>query len=160
MTEYAISPAWRRNDPDLQSDAIRFWQTENILPPEVRPEARAKELCAVAHRGGETAGVATATVDDIPFLRSRIAMFRCAVGSAHQHGHLATQLTVYARTLLEQWSLEHPEENVRGMGLILDANLGEKGRLPVWTASGLTLVGYTQQGRQVRVAWFPHARVD
>lgn len=36
-------------------------------------------------------------------------------------------------------------------------------RQPVWQApdiNGLALIGYTPTGRQIRVSWFEHARLD
>jgi hypothetical protein len=38
----------------------------------------------------------------------------------------------------------------------------EKQREPVWPEYGLNLnlAGYSGQGEQIRVSWFPHARVE
>ena len=41
--------------------------------------------------------------------------------------------------------------------------LDEFSKRPVWEAPGmmgLVLVGYTQRGRQIRISWFEHARLD
>jgi hypothetical protein len=160
MAEYAISPAWRLNDQNIERQAIQFWRTLNILPRGVEPEARAKELCAIAHRGVEVAGVSTVSIEELRFLRSRFAMFRCAVAPPHRLSHVAYELTVFSRALLERWSLEHPEEPVKGMGLIIEAEIGKRAQQPLWPVTGLTLVGFTPQGLQIRVAWFPHARLD
>ena len=160
MAEFTITPAWRRDAETIERQAIQFWKSLSILPPGVDPAARAKELIAIAHHGNEFAGVATATLDELPFLRARFAMFRCAVAPQFRGSRLASELTIYAKPLLEQWSREHAEERVQGMAVVLEANLGDKSKKPVWPASGLTLVGYSAQGLQVRVAWFEHARVD
>jgi hypothetical protein len=62
--------------------------------------------------------------------------------------------------VLEPWSAAHPEERVAGIATILvSPNYAEKQKRPVWEP-GLTLIGYTPQGQQIRVAWFDHARVD
>ena len=160
MTDYAISWAWRRNDAMFEKDAIDFWRRTKILPAGISPEARAKELCAVAYEGETLVGVATTSLEDLPLLRARFAMFRCAVSPEHRRSHLANDLTVFTRPLIEQWSLEHPEERVKGMGLVLEADLGDKGRQPLWPTTGLNLVGYSAHNKQLRVAWFAHARVD
>ena len=66
-----------------------------------------------------------------------------------------------SRNVLERWSLEAPQEQVQGVAAVIQAaNIEEMKRLPKWPRSGLDLVGYTQDGQQIRVAWFDHARLD
>lgn len=160
MAGYAISSAWRSNYAKFEKDAIDFWRRMKILPAAVSPEARAKELCAVAYDGDTLVGVATAALEELPLLRARFAMFRCAVAPEHRRSHLAYDLTTFTRPLLEKWSLEHPEERVQGMGLIVEGELGDRARRPLWPVTGLNLAGYNAQNKQLRVAWFAHARVD
>jgi hypothetical protein len=153
--------AWRRNDPELERDVVGFWRRLGILPPDVVPEARAKELCSLTYVDGEVAAVSTATLEVLPHLRARFAMVRIAVAPEHRRRHFAVSLIVAAKGLLEQWSLENPQENVKGVAAFIQAaNIEELKRLPVWPRSGLSLVGYTTDGQQIRVAWFEHARLD
>ena len=157
--EYTITPVWRSNDQNIERQAIQFWQSQQILPPGVSAEGRAKELCAVAHRNGELAGVATASIDELAPLRARFAMFRCSVALQHRRSHVGYDLLLFSRRLLEEWARAHPEENVKGMGIVLEAQIGDHAAEPVWPQTGLTIVGYAPNGRQIRVAWFAHARV-
>ena len=47
-----------------------------------------------------------------------------------------------------------------GMGcLVQGVELSAKKAQPIWPISGLRLVGYSDQGDQIRVVWFKHARV-
>ena len=63
--------------------------------------------------------------------------------------------------MLERWSLEAPQEKVQGVAAVIQAdNFEEMKRRPKWPGSGLNLVGYTEEGQQIRVAWFDHARLD
>jgi hypothetical protein len=156
-----IRPAWRREDPELERDVIAFWRQLEILPPGVAPEARAKELCCLGYVGGEVVAVSTAVIEVLPFLRARFALLRIAVNPAHRRRHLAVEIAKASRNVLEQWSLEAPQEKVQGMAAVIQAaTLDELKRLPQWPRSGLNLVGYTQDGQQIRVAWFDHARLD
>ena len=74
--------------------------------------------------------------------------------------HFSTALSVFTRDLIEQWSAEHPEEGVLGLAAIIESQaLRQRQRDPVWANTGLNLVAFTSKGKQLRVAWFRHARV-
>jgi len=158
MSDYVVSPVWRLNDEKSEREAIEFWDRMKILPPGIDPASRAKELLLVARRGGELVGVATASIDDLPMVKSRFAMFRCSVAPEHRRSGIGQEMLVRAKPLLEQWSLEHPEKQVKGMGAVLEAQV-TRANEPVWPLTGLTLVGYAPHGQQIRIAWFAHARV-
>lgn len=156
-----IRPAWRREDAELERDVVALWRRLGILPSGVSPEARAKQLCCLSYVDGQAAAVSTATIEMLPFLKSRFAMVRVAVDPAHRRKHLAQQILKSSLQLLEQWSLENPQEKVKGAGAFIQAaNLDELNRLPVWPTSRLSLAGYTVDGEQVRIRWFEHARLD
>jgi hypothetical protein len=158
MPDLEIVSAWRLNNENIERQAIEFWNSLKILPAGVDAGARAKELVAVAHLNGAVAGVATASIEDLAFVRSRFAMFRCAVAPEHRRSRIAAELTVYSKNLLERWSLEHPDQDVKGMGILLEAQI-DRASEPVWQRSGLTLAGFSPRGQQIRLAWFSHARI-
>jgi hypothetical protein len=158
MPDLEIVSAWRLNNENIERQAIQFWNSLKILPPGVDAAGRAKELVAVARLNAELAGVATAAIEEVPMVRSRFAMFRCSVAPEHRRSRIAAELIVYSKRVLEEWSLEHPEENVKGMGIILEAQI-DRANEPLWARSGLTLAGFTPRGQQIRLAWFAHARI-
>ena len=158
---FDFRPAWQLDDPSIGRDAIAFWNRVGILPPGVRPEDRVGELVAVAYRNRAVIGVATAQLTHIKTLHGRFAAYRCAVDPAHRRQGLALALTIYARDLLEQWSLEHPEEKVLGLAAVVEnPDLAVRLREPVWPTLRLNLAHFLPDGRQLRVAWFAHARVE
>lgn len=155
-----LRPAWRLGDDAIERDAIDFWNRMAILPADVTPEDRARELAAAAYRDGRLVGVATAVVGPVEQLRGNFAFFRCAVDPDERRSLASTALTVFARDLIEQWSADRPEENVLGLAsVIVSSALRQRQRDPVWENTRLNLVGFTPDGRQLRVAWFAHARV-
>lgn len=158
---YQLRPAWRLADSAIERDAIAFWDRLAILPAGVRPGERARELVAVAYQGDRLVGVTTAAPGRIEALRGRFAMLRGAVDPAHRRSRLGFDLLLFSRELLERWSHEHPEEKLLGLGAVIESpDLAERARQPFWPQTRLGLVGYTPEGRQIRVVWFAHARLD
>jgi hypothetical protein len=159
--EIEIRAAWRRDDPEIEADAIAFWKRLGLLPPDTSPEVRAKELIAAAYRGGRLIAVSTATIEWFDHLRARFAVLRGATDPEHRRGRAQLALAVPSRELLERWALDHPEERLAGGIAFVDTSeWGDFAKLPVWPESGLTYIGNASDGRQVRVAWFDHYRLD
>jgi hypothetical protein len=158
---FDLRPAWRRDDAVIEADAIAFWRRLAILPAGVVPEQRAKELAAAAYEDGRLVGVMTAVPTRIDFLRARLAMVRGAVDPEHRRSRAAFALLVYTRHLLERWSGDHPDERLAGVGAIVEsADLAGREKEPFWPMSRMGLVGYTPEGRQIRVSWFEDFRLD
>ena len=156
-----IRPAWRRDDAAIEADAIAFWKRLKLLPPGESGEKRAKELIAAAYRGDQLIAVSTATIEWFEHLRARFAVLRGATDPEHRRARAQLALAVPSRELLERWALDHPEERLAGgIAFVETAEWGEFARLPVWPESELTFIGHTTDGRQVRVAWFDHYRLD
>jgi len=159
--EIEIRPAWRLDDAAVEADAIAFWTRLNLLPPGISPEARAKELIAAAYKDGRLIAVATATIEYFPHLRARFAVLRGATDPEHRRSRAQLALAVPSRRILERWAIDHPQEKLAGgLAFIDPAEWGDFARLPVWPESELGFIGFANDGRQVRVAWFDHYRLD
>jgi hypothetical protein len=161
MSEPIIKTAWRRNDPQLEADAKDYWARNALVPAEHR-DGRAKELVAVGYRDGKVVAVTTAELVMLPGLRARFAMGRVSVDPDERRGTLGARLGGYMRRTIEAWSLENPQEDVKGFGgIITAAEFGEKQRQPVWNDWGvdIAVAGYLPSGEQLRIGWFAHARV-
>lgn len=158
---YDLRPAWRLADPRIEADAIDFWTRLAILPPGVTPEERARELAAVGYKDGRLVGIVTAVPGRLEQVRARVAMIRGAVDPEHRRSRLAFALTLGARALLEQWSKDHPEEKLAGLGAVVESpDLLARAKEPFWPTTRFGLIGYTPEGRQLRVSWFEHYRLD
>ncbi|MGH7023794.1 MAG: hypothetical protein ACREEB_09410 [Caulobacteraceae bacterium] len=154
---------WRARDQAVEADAKELWRQLSVLPEGVDPDLRAEEILSLAYVDDTLAAVSTAFIREIEFLKARFAMLRCIVAPAWRHHNIARVITGHSKGVLEAWSQAHPEERVMGMaGVVQNAEILRNpniGGLPIWPTSGLTLVGYTPKGEQIRVAWFEHARV-
>lgn len=158
---YDLQPAWRRDDSRIEADAIEFWRRLDILPANVSPEDRARELAAVAYKDGRLVAVTTLQLARLEQVRARLAMLRAATDPEHRRSHVSQALTIYTRELIERWAIEHPEERVGGMGAIIEsANLRGREKEPVWPTTRLALIGHMADGRQIRLYWFADFRLD
>jgi hypothetical protein len=158
---FELRPAWRREDRQAEADAIAFWTRLGLLPSHATSEDRARELVAVAYRDGRVAGVVTAEVGILPQVRARLAMVRGAVDPELRRSQIGFALLLAARRILEAWSAEHPDEGLAGIGGIVESrDLMAAQSQPYWPVSRFGLIGFTPDGRQIRVSWFDHARVE
>lgn len=160
--EFAVRIAWRRDDSGIEADAIELWTRLGILPPGVTPEARAKQLVAAAYRGDRLAAVATAVPERVDFLRARMLVLRGMTDPDFRRSNAQVALALAVKKVLEEWAAAHREEGVAGViGFVEPGGIwGELGRMPVAPPWPLTLIAYTHDGHQVRVAWFDHFRFD
>ena len=160
IEEVILLPAWQRKDAKIEADAIALWQRLGVLPATVESEERAKELCSAAYLDGTLVGVSTVTLDMLPQLRCRFGFFRCLVDPTHRQKQIGRRLAVHSREVLCAWSKDHPEAEIAGMAAVIETkDLGGFEKEPFWPASGLTLIGYTPKGQQLRVTWFEHIRL-
>ena len=164
VSDIRFVDVWQRDDAKVLAAVIAFWTRLKALPPGIAPEQRVKELCTVAYLESELIGVSTMVLDMLPQLRARFGFFRCLVAPDYRRQGLAYRLGVHCRNLWAEWSKRHPEEKVLGMATIVESPaLDEFSRAPVWKLpglNGLALIGYTAKGRQIRVSWFEHSRLD
>jgi hypothetical protein len=162
MSEIKWAVAWRRDDWKLGADAKAFWGKLGLVSPEER-DRRVTELCSMAYADDQLVGVSTVQLQAYPQLRCRLAFYRCAVDPDFRRHELATLLTLRTLITMEGWSAEHPEEQLQGIAAIIQApELMPKGKFPEWPDYNvqLNLVGYSQRGEQVRVAWFRHSALE
>jgi hypothetical protein len=158
---FELRPAWRRDDAKIEADAVAFWKRLGILPADVSPQQRAKELIAVVYKDDQVVGVHTATLERVAQVRARFAMLRSAVDPEHRRTHVSMALTLYSRALLERWSRDNPQERLAGLAAIVESQqLAERGKQPYWPQTGFILAGFLKDGRQLRLSWFEDFRID
>lgn len=160
MSEIKFRAAWRKNDSELERDATEFWQTrQRVLPRNVDPRERARQLCAIAYREGVPVGVSTATIEFIKQFRVNMAVYRCAVARQFAHQPLSWRITDFSREVLERWSLENPDEKVMGLMAVMQSRELVTRYPQVFGVVNMTFTGFTPAGFPIRVAWFKHATI-
>ncbi|MGV8995923.1 MAG: hypothetical protein ACOH12_03135 [Parvibaculaceae bacterium] len=150
-------PAWKKNDPKLEEDAINLWAQLKALTPDTKPEERAKSLAVVAYDGDEVAALSTLEVQYFEQLRQKFAFVRVLVAPSSRMQQMSTNMMRQTRAVIEAYALEQPEEQIAGMGAVFQHK--GMGRTPIGAGGRTVLVGYTKRGYQLRVAWFDHFMV-
>lgn len=161
LGDVEFRPAWRRDDPRIEADAIAFWKRMQILPADASPEQRARELVLAVYADGRIVAVVTAELGLFAQVRARLAMLRGAVDPALRRSYVGFAMMLKAREILETSSAENPHERLAGLGGIIETpELVAREKQPFWPISGFGVVGFMPDGRQVRVSWFRNFRLD
>jgi hypothetical protein len=151
-----FASAWQGNDPKFEADAVAMWKELRVLPPDVVPEQRAKELVSLAYVGERLVGITTAQIQFYQPVRQKFAFIRILMRPEVEKAGISVPLTIACRETLREWSAAHPEAGVAGYAAIVTAaGYGAKPVLP----AGLVLAGYTPQGQQIRLYWWDHFRL-
>ena len=132
-----------------------------MLPPDVTPESRAKQLVAAAYRGDRIVALCSAVIEHINFLRAKFLVLRSMTDPEFQRSHAQIALALPVKAELEAWAAAHQEEKIAGViGFVAPGAWGDFARLPVAPLWAWPLVAYTHDGQQVRAVWFDDFRFE
>ncbi len=160
MTELEIRTAWKRENADLEREAISFWENVVQLPGAADLKERAKELLAVAFADNVLVGISTAEIMRIDQIRHDFAFHRIAIAPEFRRQELMRRLVRANYSILAAWSLTNPEAKLAGLATVFEAaEINAVKRPPITEAPGLVLVGFNQNSQQVRIRWFDHTLV-
>lgn len=133
------------------------------------PGTCAPEPCILAYDGEQLVAASCVRLTTLPAVRRRVGMFSALMAPSHRSFEALSSLARFTFAHLEAWSAEHPEAALMGMAAVTPTWGGtgvEASDLPAWpmrlgypATSGLTVIGHTRAGHQLRLAWFDHARL-
>ena len=149
--------AWRKNDPKLEAEAKQIWETTGILPDGESPDDRAKEIALIGYQDDKLAAVSTLKVRPFDYLRQNFAFARETVLPEFRKQEIGRELVRATFKMIQEYAKEHPEEKIAGLATIF--MVPGIGTNPIGRETKLTLIGYTPENEQIRVAWFDHFEV-
>jgi hypothetical protein len=156
---YTVEPY--RGDPETTDEILAIWARERAVLPEEEARRRVHEALNVVkdHDAGVVA-VSTAYLRRNPQLDMNLWYFRTFVSSPHRNTHVATQLTIHNRDLLERRFLSGEDTRAGGVCFELQ-NRGMRKYLntAIWQPVDFIFIGENEDGVPVRVHYFPGARV-
>lgn len=161
MSDIIFEPAWRLDDPQIAADAIALWESLGAMPADTDPADRISEVVVCAYDGDQLAGIITTIIDLHRPTRRKFAFYRTLVSPDSRRQGLMHQLSVQAHAILLAWALEHPDENLAGLGAVRQQSFLNDPRRgsPISPGLGSVLVGYTPMGHPIRLKWFERIRV-
>ncbi len=161
-TKLDLRIVWQADDPSVTPDVVTLWSELGAVFPKDRAD-RLKELVAVAYDGGKILGACTARSINYKVLRTHVFYFRPTISPGPQHGDILIGLLSAAKAALQPWVQAHPGERAKGILVMFDTDAFDAlYSEPVLRRQDVELVltGCTDGGRQTRVQWFDHARLE
>src|SRR3954447_18046977 len=155
---YRVEPY--SGDPEITAAILAMWTRERAVQPADEAKRRVHEaLNVVLDREDGVVAVSTAFVKRNAQLDLNLWYFRTFVSSPHRNTHIATQLTMHNRDLLEERFLSGEDTRAAGVAFELE-NPGMRKYInsAIWQPVDFIYVGDNDRGVPVRVHYFPGPR--
>jgi hypothetical protein len=146
--------------PEVANAILAMWAREQAVRPAEEAKRRVQEaLNVVIDRDDGVVAVSTAFIQRNAQLDLNLWYFRTFVSSPHRNTHIATQLTMHNRDLLEQRFLSGDDTRAAGVAFELE-NKGMRKYInsAIWQPVDFIYIGDNDRGVPVRVHYFPGAR--
>jgi hypothetical protein len=162
MGSIEVRTVWQADDPAVARDVESLWEQCAAVFPKDRAD-RLREIVAAAYVDGTIAGACTARAIDYKVLRAQVLHIRPAILRGAQHDEVLLQLLSAAKNTLQPWAGARASDRLKGILVIFDSDAYE-GLYPEPIIRRqdieLVLTGCTDEGRQIRIAWFDDARLE
>ena len=148
-------------DTETANQILALWEREGAVRPDAEARRRVHEaLNVVIDRDEGVIALSTAYVRRNSQLDLDLWYFRTFVAAEHRNTHIATQLTMHNRDLLEQRFLNGEDTQAAGVAFELE-NQGMRKYIntAIWQPVDFIYIGDTDRGVPIRVHYFPGARV-
>ncbi len=161
MAGFSFHPTWGTGvGAEEQQNLTDFWLSQGALNSPEQASQRIEQVVLYARTAeGQVAGVGTAFEHVMPQIAQPLYYYRSFIGHQWRSTRLVYLLIKRAQKLLE----EHARaSDWPCIGLLLELEnkrFGEKGRMPVWPHLDLVYVGKSPRGLELRVHYFPGARL-
>lgn len=150
---------WISQSEQTRQGVIDFWNTHNLLKPDVSGIQRAKEVVWVVRTPSQSIiGVSTAFKAHFKQLHNNFYVFRCAIAPDFRIPGLMSKILVDTRDFLESIHKKDPDPCLGIMTFVENPGVNAN-RKAVWSASQMVYVGSTPDGKQIRVYYFKGARI-
>jgi hypothetical protein len=147
-------------DPAVAGSILGLWTREGVVRPAEAQRRVHETLNVVFDRDEGVVALSTAYIQRSAQLGLDLWYFRTFVSTPHRNTHVATQLTMHNRDLLEGHFTSGEDTRAAGVCFELE-NQGMRKYLntAIWQPVDFIFVGDNDRGVPVRVHYFPGARV-
>jgi hypothetical protein len=155
---YSVRPY--AGDPEVTEAILRLWAREGVVPREEAQRRVHETLNVVIDRDEGVIALSTAYIQRSDQLGMDLWYFRTFVATSHRNTHVATQLTMHNRDLLEQRFLDGKDTRAAGVCFELqNPGMRKYINMAIWQPVDFIFIGDNAQGVPVRVHYFPDAQV-
>jgi hypothetical protein len=155
---YRVEPY--TGDSEVADAILGLWAREGVVRDEEAQRRVHEALNVVMDREEGLVALSTAYVERSAQLGMDLWYFRTFVATAHRNTHIATQLTMHNRDLLQRRFVSGEDTRAGGVCFELE-NEGMRKYLnmAIWQPVDFIFVGDNERDVPVRVHYFPGARV-
>jgi hypothetical protein len=163
-TDWSIDERYRAEpytaDPEVADAILELWAREGVVPEDEAQRRVHETLNVVMDRDEGVVALSTAYSERSAQLDLDLWYFRTFVSTPHRNTHIATQLTMHNRDLLESRFTSGEDTRAAGVCFELE-NQGMRKYIntAIWQPVDFIFVGDNEQGVPVRVHYFPGAQV-
>jgi hypothetical protein len=155
---YRVEPY--AGDPMVASAILDLWAREGAVRTAEAQRRVHETLNVVIERDEGVIALSTAYVQRSEQLGLDLWYFRTFVSTAHRNTHIATQLTMHNRDLLEQRFASGEDTRAAGVCFELqNEGMRKYLNMAIWQPVDFIFVGDNEDGVPIRVHYFPGARV-
>lgn len=150
---------WKQVTPELAAELVAFWRENNAIGNEANAAVRALQAVSVARdEDGALCGVATAVIKVLPRLRQPTYYFRQYFAKRMRGRNHIRSFHLHAKQVLEDYNASLDKAESLGILLELEntklATVYNRAYEPAFDS---TFIGYSPQGRVLRVSYFKDA---
>lgn len=156
--EQRIDVVRRALDPELSERLVDFWVRHGVLDEDGAHRRLEQVVCVLFDRDGEIAGVNSVYAGEAPLVGRRFWIYRRFL-APELDVEVERSMLVAARDALAREFTGAPEAPLGLCVLTRDRAAIERYPEAEWTDSGMLFAGYTADGVQVMIGYFPGARI-
>lgn len=155
---YRVEPF--TGDTEVANAILELWAREGVVEEEEAQRRVHETLNVVTERDEGVIALSTAYIERSAQLGMDLWYFRTFVATAHRNTHVATQLTMHNRDLLERRFTSGEDTRAGGVAFELQ-NEGMRKYIntAIWQPVDFIFIGDSERGAPVRVHYFPGAHV-
>jgi hypothetical protein len=157
-----IEPVWKRIGPALGRELVELWDRTRAIADPFTAAARSNQaVCIGRDASGTIRAVGTAVLRVLPRLQEPLYYYRQYFDPQVRGQGQAMPFFLRARAVLAAHNAALPAPESLGVLLeVENAQLATRYTEAHIAAAGLTFIGYSPRGLQLRVAYFPDARLQ
>ncbi|MCH7685629.1 MAG: hypothetical protein IH899_02935 [Planctomycetes bacterium] len=159
---YRLENVRENKTPELKEQIIQLWRESGAMESREQAQKRVEQVIFLV-RDEDDRIVAVSTVFRLSNrqLGNRFYYFRCFISEAHRRSHLATNLIIAARDLLNQRFVNGEDTSAIGMLVSVENEILKKNRNhAIWPHSKFVYIGQNERGDHMRVYYFDDARIS